>query len=94
MKAIILSADEYAAITQKIDRLTDAFENLSKEIRKDDRLYNIKDAAKKLGLSTPTLHKLINADEIEYIWVRGSKYFTAQNLDDYKKTKSNKSIKQ
>ncbi len=82
-EAVIISKSSFEQLVSKIDGLIGEVRNLSTEVRKEDRLYNITETAKKLHISKPTLHKYIRLDLIEYKIVGNSTYFTQELIDKF-----------
>jgi len=88
MKAIIIEEGEYADLNNKIDLILKRLEELSEIVSSDDRLYNIKEAAVKLGIARQTLHNYINLGVVtEYITKGNRIYFTQESIETIKKAK-------
>ena len=87
VQAVIVTKESFDQLIDNIQRLTSEIRVLQRQVRKDDRLYNIKETAKKLNISTPTLYSLMKAGLIEPKTVGNSKYFTQEIIDEYVSSK-------
>lgn len=80
---VFIPTDSFDLLLHKIDILSSEVSRLSKQVRKDDRLYNITETAKKIGISKVTLHKYIRLNLIEYKVVGNTTYFTQELIDSF-----------
>jgi len=88
MKAILIEEGEYVELNNKIDLILKRLEELSEIVSSDDRLYNIKEAAVKLGIARQTLHNYIKLGVVtEYITKGNRIYFTQESMNKIKARK-------
>lgn len=81
--AVIIPKDSFDKLLDKIDNLANEVAHMKREVRRSDRLLNITETAKKLGISKPTLHKYIRLSLIDYKLVGNTTYFTQEIIDDF-----------
>lgn len=80
---VIIDKVSFETLLNKIDGLNQAVEELKRLVRIDDRLYNITESAKIMGISKPTLHKYIRLGLIEYKLVGNTTYFTRDLIEKF-----------
>lgn len=86
--AVIIEKDDFDSLLKKIDSLTSEVQGLKTEVRRDNKLYNITEAAQMMNIAKSTLHKYIKLGLVEYLLVGNSVYFTQELID--KNTKPTK----
>lgn len=85
--AVIIEKESFDALLDRIDSLTSTVEQLGREVRRDNKLYNITEAAKMMGIAKSTLHKHIRYNTVEYLLIGNSVYFTQELIDKNTKPK-------
>lgn len=76
-------------IHKELAGLRRMIEDLLDKVEGDKNLYNLKDAARNLGMSTPTLRKYVRAGRIETKSIPGSTrcYFTKRAISEFQTQK-------
>jgi hypothetical protein len=80
---VIIDTVTFETLLKRIDGLYQAIEELKRIISVDERLYNITESAKIMGISKPTLHKYIRLGLIEYKLVGNTTYFTRDLIEKF-----------
>ena len=81
--AVIIPKDSFDKLVEKVDTLAKEIAGMKREVRKSDRIFNITETAKKLGISKPTLHKYIRLHLIDFKLVGNTTYFTQEIIDEF-----------
>jgi len=80
---VIIDTVTFETLLKRIDGLYQAIEELKRLVSIDNRLYNITESAKIMGISKPTLHKYIRLGLIEYKLVGNTTYFTRDLIEKF-----------
>ena len=81
--AIIIPKESFDQLLSKIENLSSQIYELKKEVRKSDRLYNITEAAKIMGISKATLFNYLKYGLIDCKLVGNSRYLTQELIDEF-----------
>jgi ACT domain-containing protein len=81
--AVIIAKESFDLLLKKIDNLSSEVISLKKEVRKSEKLYNITESAKKMGISKATLFNYLKLGLVECKHVGNSRYFTQELIDDF-----------
>lgn len=88
MSVVIIDQAAFDSLKTEVSEMRAILRDIHKAVISDNRLYNIKETAEKLGIARQTLHNYINLGVVtEYITKGNRIYFTRESIDTIKKAK-------
>lgn len=83
----MIKQEELSAVLQKLESIERKLESLTRS--DDSRIYNVRETAKMLGITTQTLHAYIRAGYVEPLKINGSNKFTKEIINTLKSHDNN-----